>query len=93
MYQKIRNPDKLIKILEPVASEFVLSSYDALKSDMKRSAFDFTGYEMETVPSRVLKNPEQVIEHIEESESKYWLVTGSFFLVSAIGAILRQKNQ
>lgn len=82
---KNRDWRELLEILRPIASEFVFTTYSARKSDMKRAAQDFSGIEIESLSTTVINDPKAVFDYINNSESEFWLVTGSFYVVSEIG--------
>ncbi len=79
---------QLLELLRPITSEFVFTTYLARKNDMKRAAQDFNDVKVEGLPTTVINDPKAVFDHINNSESEFWLVTGSFYVVSEIGQLL-----
>lgn len=85
---KNRDWRQLLDLLRPITSEFIFTTYSARKSDKKRAAQDFNEVKVEDLPATVINDPKAVVNHVNNSESEFWLVTGSFYVVSEIGQLL-----
>ena len=82
---KKRNPDEILRLLEPVTNRLILTSYSAFKDEENRGAIEFGADAYEG--AEVMEDLSDIAEQIRRSDED-WLVTGSFFLVSDIGALL-----
>ena len=86
---KSRSPKMMFEILGPIAKRFYLTSYSAFEGDSLRGSIDFSEYDGNPESSIVVEDSVSAIKLINESIDN-WLVTGSFFLVSDVGSVLKE---
>ncbi len=78
---------KGLSILESIAKEFVFTSFDSKRSDMKIAPP--SGRTLSTkIQNRTIHDYDDIAKHVKNSEQKLWVVTGAFYVLEPIRAAL-----